>query len=81
MGHLGFTHAEGGDAKDCHPLKGGHERFYPVSRGGGGRAEKVVNPIFSYSVDSLYLESWMLIEGGGEHETFCPVLRGGYRML
>ena len=40
----------GGDAKSFHFLKGGHEKFYPVLRRGGGGTKSfgpAVFPLFS----------------------------------
>ena len=48
-----FSHTEGGGgrggARSFHPLKEGHDKFYPVLRGGGG---KVSYPRFSHFVAS-----------------------------
>ena len=50
-GHLSFSHAEGGGgAKGFHPIKGGHEKLYPVLRRGRGT---ISDPRFSHFVAPL----------------------------
>ena len=48
-------------------------------KGGGGGAEKVVNPIFSYSVDSRAIGGYT--GGGGVARNVLPCLKRGCRML